>query len=54
MELARLMIKGIFDSSRIHACVFNPVITHSEVIDLDNKITKPEGASRRICSTKSI
>ena len=43
MELARLMIKGIFDSSRTHACVFNPVITHSEVIDLDNKITKPEG-----------
>ncbi len=43
MELARLMIQGIFDTSHMHACVFNPVYKYSEVIDLDNKIAKPQG-----------
>ena len=43
MGLARLMVQGIFDNSHMHACVFNPVITHIEEINIDNKIAKPEG-----------
>ena len=50
-ELAKLVIRGIFEQPHLHACVFIPIFEYKQVIGTDGTLRKPCGSRSSIESS---